>query len=63
MVAAKLATLKLGDNQHKNVGVPIGTPSFLSDAPNEPPAGAPVSADQAADMLNVGRMSVRPKKG
>lgn len=44
MVAAKLATMRMGDNQHcPTEGVPIGTPS--------------VPLCRAAKMMNVGRMS------
>ncbi len=42
MVAAKLANMQVGANQHE--GVPIGT--------------AAISLEQAGDMLNVGRRSV-----
>jgi hypothetical protein len=43
MVAAKLANMKLGDNQHRKEGRPIGRPS---DDP-------PIFQNQAAKMLNV----------
>lgn len=46
MVAAKLAKLKLGDNQHKKEGVQICTPSI----------------EDAASMLSVGRTSVAMAK-
>lgn len=63
MVAAKLATLKLGDNQHTGQAAPIGAGSdLLADvappaAPTEP--SAIVSQTEAADMMNVGRRSVQ----
>lgn len=46
MVAAKLAKLRLGDNQHRKEGVQICTPSI----------------DEAASMLSVGRTSVANAK-
>jgi hypothetical protein len=59
MIAAKAATLRLGDNQHTQLA-PIGGPSLFS-APDEvetAPA-AVISQTEAADMLNVGRRSVQ----
>lgn len=56
MVAARLATLRLGDNQHK--AAPIGTASVdLLGVPAS--AEPPVSQSEAADMMNVGRRSVQ----
>jgi hypothetical protein len=43
LVAAKLKTMKIGDNQHSE-GVPIGTPS--------------ITLENAGEMLNVSRRSV-----
>lgn len=51
MVAAKIATIKLGDNQHVRQGSPIGEPSL-----------PPVSQNQAAAMLNVSARSVQRAK-
>jgi N6-adenosine-specific RNA methylase IME4 len=48
VVAAKIANLKLGDNQHRKEGPPIG--------------GGSVSAADAAKMLNVGKRSVERAK-
>jgi hypothetical protein len=61
MVAAKLATLRLGDNQHTAQPAPIGAPSFdLGEAlPPEPEAMPVVSQGEAADALSVGRRSVQ----
>jgi N6-adenosine-specific RNA methylase IME4 len=60
MVAAKLATLKLGDNQHSQAA-PIGAPSldFGGDAPEPVEPTSIVSQSEAADVLNVGRRSVQ----
>lgn len=60
-IAAKIATLKLGDNQHTQAA-PIGAP--LLDLVGEAPATAvepktSVSQTEAADMMNVGRRSVQ----
>lgn len=44
LIAAKLATMKLGENQHRREGVEISTPS--------------VPAARAAEMLNVDRHTV-----
>jgi N6-adenosine-specific RNA methylase IME4 len=59
MVAAKLATLRLGDNQHTAQLAPIGAPSFFQDAPRTEAPAAIVSQPEAADMMNVGRRSVQ----
>lgn len=58
MVAARLANLKLGDNQHS--AAPIGAPSLPIEgvAPLDQPA-ALVSQSEAADLLAVGRRSVQ----
>lgn len=66
MVAAKIATLRLGDNQHGRAaeGAPIGAGSLFQaqdvpdDAPviEQPPS---ISQADAADMMNVGRRSVQ----
>lgn len=64
MVAAKLATLKLGDNQHSQAA-PIGAGfhDLLSDVDAATPPPAPpepaVSQQEAADLMNVGRRSVQ----
>jgi hypothetical protein len=61
MVAAKLSTMRLGDNQHSQPA-PIGAGSmgFIDIAP---PAcegtAAIVSQTEAADLMNVGRRSVQ----
>jgi N6-adenosine-specific RNA methylase IME4 len=60
MVAAKLATLKLGDNQH-TTAPPIGAGSLdllgcVAPAPEPMPI---VSQSEAADLMNVGRRSVQ----
>ena len=59
MVAAKLATLRLGDNQHTVQPAPIGAaaPDLLGEAPAEP--AAIVSQPEAAEMMSVGRRSVQ----
>jgi ParB-like chromosome segregation protein Spo0J len=61
MVAARIATLKLGDNQHSRAPAPIGTPSLdLGDAHAAPePAPAAVSQTEAAELVNAGRRSVQ----
>jgi N6-adenosine-specific RNA methylase IME4 len=61
MVAAKLATLRLGDNQHRNEGAQIYAPSFdLGGGKQEPAAPeAAVSQSDAAELLNVSRRSVQ----
>lgn len=60
MVAAKLATLRLGDNQHSQAA-PIGAGStdLLGEAPPAPEPASIVSQSEAADMMNVGRRSVQ----
>ena len=47
VIAAKLANMRLGDNQHQKVGVSIDTPS--------------ISLEQAAELLNVGRAIIAAK--
>ena len=58
-VAAKLVTLKLGDNQHTTQAAPIGAPAFdlLGDA--APEAAPAVSQQEAADLMTVGKRSVQ----
>jgi hypothetical protein len=56
MVAAKLKTMKLGDNQHRQ-GPPIGGPSIEPLPVYVPPVGG-ISAQAAAKLLNVGARSV-----
>lgn len=68
MVAAKAATLRLGDNQHTAQAAPIGAPTLNFEgaqwtadevkafSSERPPI---VSQSEAADMLNVGRRSVQ----
>ena len=61
MVAAKLATLKLGDNQHRGEAAQIYAPS-LDLGEGSPPAEEPaseVSQSEAADILNVSRRSLQ----
>jgi 16S rRNA G966 N2-methylase RsmD len=48
VIAAKLANMRLGDNQHKKEGVQICTPS--------------ISLEQAAELLNVSRRTVATVK-
>jgi hypothetical protein len=58
MVAAKLATLKLGDNQHTEQ--PIGAPALdFGEAFTETEPTSTVSQSEAADILSVGRRSVQ----
>jgi N6-adenosine-specific RNA methylase IME4 len=61
MVAARLATLKLGDNQHSAAAAQICAPSLdlgeASPPPSEPEAT--VSQQDSADLLNVSRRSVQ----
>jgi hypothetical protein len=47
VIAARLANMQLGDNQHQKVGVSIDTPS--------------ISLEQAAELLNVGRAIIAAK--
>lgn len=63
MIAAKLATFRFGDNQHKE-GSPIGPPSaqlFESEV-SAIEVEAPVSQSDAAALLNVGITSVKRAK-
>jgi N6-adenosine-specific RNA methylase IME4 len=58
MVAARLATLKLGDNQHKAQAAQICAPALdLGGDVAEP--SAPLSQTEAAEMLNVSRRTVQ----
>jgi len=57
MVAAKLATLRLGDNQHRAEGAQISAPSL--DLGHETPTPEAVSQTDAAELLNVSRRSVQ----
>lgn len=62
MAAARTATLKLGDNQHRTTAAPTGAPSlFVETAPaaDNPPAQPLISQSEAADVYNVGRRSVQ----
>lgn len=60
MVAAKLATLRLGDNQHTAQPAPIGAPSFdLGEGPDVTEPQAIVTQPEAGAMMNVGRRSVQ----
>jgi N6-adenosine-specific RNA methylase IME4 len=60
MVAAKLATLRLGDNQHTAQAAPIGAPAFdLGEDPAVTEPQAIVTQPEAADMMSVGRRSVQ----
>jgi len=59
-VAARIATLRLGDNQHTSQGAPIGAPSFdLGEAPEVTEPQAMATQSEAADMMSVGRRSVQ----
>jgi hypothetical protein len=61
MVAAKLATLRLGDNQHSQPA-PIGAPGLDFGGEAEPPPQDPVaivSQSEAGDLMNVSRRSVQ----
>lgn len=60
MVAARIATLKLGANQHTQAA-PIGAPLLDLVGASEPKAepAASVSQTEAADMMSVGRRSVQ----
>lgn len=58
MVAAKLANLSVGANQH--TGASANLPTLLSN--DEPPPPAPVTQRQAADLLNVSDRAVRDAK-
>lgn len=64
MLAAKVATLRLGANQHSGAQpAPIGAPSLFEgagapDAP-ESTSEATVSQSDAAEMMSVGRRSVQ----
>ncbi len=63
MVAAKLATLRLGDNQQVlrlREAAPIGAPAFdLGDQATAPEPAPIVSQTEAAEMMNVARRSVQ----
>ncbi|MDI1265003.1 MAG: MT-A70 family methyltransferase [bacterium] len=65
LIGAKIATLRLGDNQHSAQPAPIGAPSLFSneaasDASGEAEEQRPsISQADAADMMNVGRRSVQ----
>lgn len=52
-VAAKLANMRVGDNQHSGGGANL--PDLLGNKPDS----APVTISQAADMLNVSERSVK----
>ncbi|WP_445222218.1 hypothetical protein ACKWRH_21420 [Bradyrhizobium sp. Pa8] len=61
MVAARIATLKLGANQHTQ-GAPIGAPLLDLVGASEPQQVEPaasISQTEAADMMSVGRRSVQ----
>jgi N6-adenosine-specific RNA methylase IME4 len=59
MVAAKLSTLRLGDNQHTQVA-PIGAGSLdFGEQVASPETLSIVSQSEAADVLSVGRRSVQ----
>lgn len=64
MVAARLATLKLGDNQATRAAAPIGAGvadllNGVAPAPDVADAEPLVSQTEAASTLNVGRRSVQ----
>jgi N6-adenosine-specific RNA methylase IME4 len=61
MVAARIATLRLGANQHTQAA-PIGAPLLDLGGAVSTPAPEPqatVSQSEAADLMNVGRRSVQ----
>lgn len=57
MLAAEVAQLRLGDNQHRAAAAPIGAPLFEGDT--EEPAAPLMSQSEAADVYSVGRRSVQ----
>ncbi|MBR0871168.1 hypothetical protein JQ633_12420 [Bradyrhizobium tropiciagri] len=60
MVAARLATLKLGDNQHSQAGqICPTTPDLLSEVAPPPEPEPAVSQSEAAGILNVSHRSVK----
>ena len=64
MVAARIATLRLGDNQHKgsSIELPASMLPMGDDFVSEPEPTAPVSQSDAADMLNVSVAGVKRAK-
>lgn len=60
MVAARIATLRLGANQHSQAA-PIGAPLLDLVSASEPQPSPPTSVSQteAADLMSVGRRSVQ----
>jgi N6-adenosine-specific RNA methylase IME4 len=61
MVAAKAATMRLGDNQHSAPPAQICAPNLFEDATDDPAkevAGV-ISQTEAGEMLNVSRRSVQ----
>lgn len=59
MIAASIATLRLGDNQHTRAATPIGAPSLDLGQPSAPEAASSsVSLGEAAVLMNVPRRSV-----
>ncbi len=61
MVAARIATMRLGDNQHSGQGAPIGARSLFAgaEAASASEREPSVAQADAAEMLNVGRRSVQ----
>lgn len=60
MLAAKAATLRLGDNQHRAQAAPIGAPSlFEPEAEQAEEPQVLISQSDAADKMSVGRRSVQ----
>ena len=59
MIAAKLATLKLGDNQYKAAPIGAGVADLLANVAPRPEVPPAVSQSEAAEMMNVGRRSVQ----
>src|ERR1700733_9441644 len=60
MVATKLATLRLGDNQHSASPAQICAPAFdLGEAAPPTEQSSDVSQTDAAELLNVSRRSVQ----
>jgi N6-adenosine-specific RNA methylase IME4 len=60
MVASRLATLRLGDNQHREAAqICAGEPDLLGQTAPVPAPAADVSQTEAAELLNVSRRSVQ----
>ncbi|WP_316234630.1 MT-A70 family methyltransferase [Bradyrhizobium sp. SZCCHNR1020] len=59
MVAARLATLKLGDNQHSRAPIGAGTADLLAAVAPLPEPVPAVSQSEAAEMMTASRRSVQ----